>query len=313
MRVFTYARPLAFAAALGIAALDTVPALATPVGTELQLMIDASGSISRSEYAQQIAIYGNAFGRLRAAEAAGLIDLGTFAVQASVWSAAGVQAPLFDWLLIDDDTDYAQASFAFSAALQRPIPIPSTTTSVESALAFAVDSFTNNGFDGARQVIDISTDRLPNEGATSNEGGQIPTTDDLGFSLGFARNEALRSEDPITIGGFTFPGGGGIEQINVLLINADTATETFYEDSLVGGDDAFLVSLNTNQTTADEIAFLGNGLARKIAAEVLGTDPDDVPTLPEAPAAVVPLPAALWLLLAGIGGLGVVRHTARRT
>lgn len=275
---------------------------AATVGTELQLMIDVSGSISAAEYRFQLDIYEQAFQRIRAGEASGTLDLGSFAVQLSVWSGANDQAPLTPWLEIADDADFAQLLGRISAAKTAPPPVFSGNTSVAGALEFAVNSFTGNGFDSARQVIDISTDQIPNETVVALETGEDPPElDRLGDELREQRDLALM---PFTDTGPPFFAtiGGDIDQINVLLIGADAATETFYTDNLVGPDgEGFLVSLPILGVSGEFVSFVSSGLASKIAAEIAGTQPGDVPALP---LATVPLPAGLWLMLGGLGLLG---------
>lgn len=146
-------------AALAIAAATlAAPASAVPVNTELQLLVDVSGSVDTPEFALQRDGYVTAF--QNAAVQAELIANGGTAVRMIYWSGAAEQQVVGSgWTLINS----IAAANAFAAVISStPRPF-SGQTAIGSALAFALPGFDTNGFEG-RQVIDVSGDGASNDG-----------------------------------------------------------------------------------------------------------------------------------------------------
>ncbi len=78
--------------------------------------------------------------------------------------------------------------------------------------------------------------------------------------------------------------------INGLAILNDVATlDTYYANNVIGGDKSFVLSVAAFEDFAQAVT-------RKIVFEITGTDPNASP---------IPLPAAGWLLLTALGGLGL--------
>jgi hypothetical protein len=139
-----------------------VTAHAVAVSTELQLLVDVSGSVDNTEYLLQRNGYAAAF-EDPAIQAAIASLTGGIAVQYVEWSGATQQSIRVSWTHI---TDAASAN-AFAAALRATTRAFNGNTAPGSAITFADPLFDNNGFEGNRLVIDVSGDGEQNEGANT--------------------------------------------------------------------------------------------------------------------------------------------------
>ena len=85
--------------------------------------------------------------------------LGRIAVTYFEWSGQGLHWQVVPWSLIAsrDDAD------AFAARLEVAPPMSGSSTSISSALAYAVGQF-GAAFNGYRQTIDVSGDGVNNSG-----------------------------------------------------------------------------------------------------------------------------------------------------
>jgi Protein of unknown function (DUF1194) len=83
----------------------------------------------------------------------------------------------------------------------------------------------------------------------------------------------------------------GIDRINGIAIG-DVSLLNWYKDNVIGGDKSFALS-------AANFEDFGTAIEKKLEAEISGGDPD----LPG-----VPVPAAGWMLIAGLGALGAMRR-----
>lgn len=147
-------------ALLATALLGAGSAQAVPVALELALLVDVSGSVDNTEYNLQKTGYVNAFNDAGIQAAiAGLT--GGIAVTYIEWSGASQQSQLVGWTHITDAT----SANAFASAIAATSRAFSGTTAPGSAINFAAPLFSNNGFEGARWVIDVSGDGAQNSGA----------------------------------------------------------------------------------------------------------------------------------------------------
>jgi hypothetical protein len=136
-----------------------VTAHAVAVASELQLLVDVSGSVDANEYNLQKEGYARAF-EDPAIQAAIASLTGGIAVQYIEWSSSNEQSVRVAWTHI---TDAASAN-AFAAALRATTRAFSGSTAPGSAIAFADPLFDSNGFEGNRLVIDVSGDGERNDG-----------------------------------------------------------------------------------------------------------------------------------------------------
>lgn len=222
---------LAIAALVGSGAGFLPTAHAVPVALELALLVDVSGSVSATEYALQKSGYVSAFNNaLIHGNIATLA--GGIAVTYIEWSNATQQNQLVGWTHI---TNAAQAS-AFAVAINGTTRAFSGNTAPGNALNFATPLFgtetggTANGFESARQVIDVSGDGAENTGANTLT----------------ARNAALAA---------------GVDTINGLAILGEVGLAAFYQNNIVGGTNAFL---QTAATFADFEAAVATKIGREV-------------------------------------------------
>jgi hypothetical protein len=216
----------AIAAMLVTAAL---PAKAVPVGLELSLLVDVSGSVSSEEYALQRTGYVQAF-QSAAVQNAILSSVGgAIAVNFIQWASAGQQQQSIGWTLIDS----VASANAFASVINGVTRAFSGSTAPGSAINFAVPLFNSNGFEGARNVIDVSGDGEQNDGSSTLA----------------ARNAALAA---------------GITTINGIVIGGDPGVATFYQNNIVGGAGGFL-------ELANSFNDFGDAIQRKLVREITPT------------------------------------------
>ena len=209
----------------------STPSHAVPVGLELALLIDVSGSVDDTEYALQKNGYIQAF-QSAAVQNAILNSVGgAIAVTFIEWSGFAQQSQTVGWTLIDS----AASANAFASAIAATARIPNNLTAPGSALNFAVPLFAGNGFEGAREVIDVSGDGPENDGADTSD----------------ARDAALLA---------------GIDTINGLAIG-DALLVAWYEANIEGGANSFVLGV-------DNFADFASAIELKLVREVTGEVPE---------------------------------------
>ncbi|MGB3637348.1 MAG: DUF1194 domain-containing protein [Rivularia sp. (in: cyanobacteria)] len=223
---------LTVSAGLGTLAFCTSANAATFVDIELSLLVDVSGTIDDDEFDLQKQGYVDVFSN------ASLFNNfiskgkeGKIAVNLIYWSGAKQQEQVVDWTLIDS----AQASEDFANAINATIRDFRGFTAPGSAISVATPLFSNNGFNGERQVIDISGDGDQNSG----------------LDTATARDNALSS---------------GIDAINGIVIGDSSSLKAFYQNNVIGGVNAdgtpaFVVQANTFEE-------FGTAIDNKIKAEI---------------------------------------------
>ncbi len=237
---------------LGVALLGLSPAAVwgseLVVDLELVLAVDVSNSMDAGEHVLQRAGYVAA---IRRPDIWGAIQGGGgrgIALTYVEWAGPDKQRTVLPWRLIDGPA--AAAAFAEDLAESGIFFTRGTGTSISAALAYSAASFAENGFDGRRQVIDISGDGPNNRG--------IPV-------------DAMR--DAVLAGGITING------LPLMLRPSRTlgAVDSYYRDCVIGGPGAFLMPVFAQ----DQLAL---AIRRKLVLEIAGHAPQPRVVLAQASA-----------------------------
>ncbi|MDJ0631533.1 MAG: DUF1194 domain-containing protein [Rhodobacter sp.] len=217
----------------------SLPARAQDVELELVLLADASGSIDQAEIEFQRRGYAEAITDPRVLAAIRNTAYRKIAVTYVEWAAAGTEDAVVPWTVIDG----AESAEAFAEALTGPPRRAFGRNAIGSALLTGKRLIEENGIDGWRKVIDFSGD------SANNWNGPPVAT---------ARAEVLAAG--ITINGLAIlcrfcngrPSGADLEQL--------------YEDRIVGGVGAFVVTAAGAKDFADAVR-------RKLILEISGSVP----------------------------------------
>ncbi|WP_037459692.1 DUF1194 domain-containing protein [Skermanella stibiiresistens] len=200
-----------------------------PVDLELVLAVDVSGSINDEDAALQRGGYARAVTDKRVIEAIQAGTLGRIAVTYVEWADDQLQRTVVDWRVVDGPA----TAKAFSKALAGGPTVTEARTSISALIDHCLGLFADNGFDGTRQVIDISGDGENNVGR--------PVT--------LARDDAIRAG--VTINGLPILRAG-------LLPWAEDRDrrrhlDVYYQDNVIGGPGAFVVVVKDAHGFADAI------------------------------------------------------------
>ncbi len=189
------------ALAIAFGGLAAAPAHAIPVSVELALLVDVSGSVSASEFNLQRSGYANAF--LDAGIQNSITNGGGVAATLIYWSSAAQQSIAVGWSLLTDAASATSFANAINAA-GRPF---SGGTNIDAAINFAAPLFDNNGFEGARLVMDVSGDGASGVGPTQAARDAAAAAGIVinGLPIGGAAIEAFYQNNVITAGGFLQP------------------------------------------------------------------------------------------------------------
>ncbi len=239
---------IAVCLACGLLAVVAVRSDAMQVDVELVLAVDVSESMDPEEFAVQRAGYVAALRDPAFFTAARSGLNGRVAVAYFEW--AGTVRPVLavPWQIIDS----AESALDFAARLEKRPFSAFRGTSISNALAFGVSSLENNGFDGARRVIDISGD------GPNNFGPPVVAARDAAVERGVTINglPILIRPSPV------FPDMG-----------------RYYTECVIGGPDAFVLPVHA----ASELA---TAIRRKLIREVSGVSGSH-PSVPAASTAPV--------------------------
>jgi hypothetical protein len=208
----------------------------TEVDLELVLAVDLSRSMDPGEQELQKQGYVAALTHPEVIAAIRAGFLGRIAVTYIEWGGPYSQEIIAPWTVIDGEDSAV-------ALAQRIAAQPFSYlhgTSISGALSFASGLFEGNGFRSTRQVIDVSGDGPNNMGAPVLE----------------ARRAVV--ERGITINGLPIMihadilGGYSIRELDI-----------YYEDCVIGGPGAFLV-------TVESIDRIAEAIRRKLVLEIAG-------------------------------------------
>lgn len=207
-----------------------------PVDLELVLAVDSSASVDDREFELQVRGMAQAFRDRSVIKAIGGGHYRAIAVTVVEWASADFQIVDIPWMVIDGP----RAADHMAELLETmPRTIRTGATSISGALRFAAGLFRNNGFDGVRQVIDLSCDGRNNQGA----------------DVSLAREVVIGQG--ITINGLT-------------ILNEHPTLNFYFEQKIIGGNGAFVEIARDYQSYAD--AFL-----RKLVKEVTNVPISAVP------------------------------------
>ncbi len=212
----------------------------TLVDLQLVLAVDISRSMDQDEQSLQRAGYVAA---LRDPEVISAIQggpLGRIAITYVEWAGQGLQTVLVPWTLIDGAES---AGLVADALADQPLQ-RLRRTSISDALTFAAAHFETSDFESARRVIDISGDGPNNQG----------------FRVTDARDAVI--DQGITINGLPIMLKTGFPSGFFDVQNLDL----YYEDCVIGGFGAFLV-------TVQDAGEFAAAIRRKLILEIAGRTP----------------------------------------
>ena len=199
------------------------------VDLELVLAVDCSYSVDEFEFALQVQGMARAFRHPEIIEAIAGGPLKSIAVAVVQWSDADTQSVVVPWTAIGTRTE----SHAFAdrvAGMARAVP--QGGTSISSVIRFSAGLLADNGFFGARQVIDVAAD------GRNNSGGNPRIMRDIVAARG------------IVVNGLT-------------VLNEDQALDKYFERNVRAGPGSFVII--ANDYDAYEEAIL-----RKLLREIMG-------------------------------------------
>lgn len=229
-----------FRSLLGVAFLNLLmlagPARAVPVDLELVLAIDVSYSVDAEESRLQRQGYFDALVHPRVLQAIAGGPNRAIAVAYMEWAGNFHNRIVADWTVIRDKAS-AEAFVAKIAAVPHR---GASRTSISGAIDFAVRMFEDNGFEGTRQVIDVSGD------GRNNQGRPAWQARDDAVARGITINGL-----PITTGNTNFGQP------------AEEGLVDHYRDEVIGGPGAFLV-------VAEGFEAFTNAVLSKLVREVAG-------------------------------------------
>ena len=214
--------------------------MAQDVDLELVLLADASGSISPAEIRFQREGYAQAMTDPDVLAAIANTAYGSIAVAYVEWAAN--TAVVVDWMRIDGADSAAQ----FAERLLAPPRQAYGRNAIGTALLDGKRLIEENEFDGWRKVIDFSGDS-PNS---------------------FSGPSIAEARDQVVAAGIT------INALPILCRSCDTPARfpdlgAIYEERIIGGVGAFVVTATSEQDLADAIE-------RKLILEISGTMPAQV-------------------------------------
>jgi len=207
-----------------------------PVDVELVLAVDVSRSVDPEEQEMQFRGYAESFRDPRMIEAFTGGPVGAIACTLFTWSDWNIQEHLVPWMKLDGAAHSHRFAEAIDAAPRRT----HLYTSISGAIDFAAGLF-GQGFEGTRQVVDISGDGVNNSGR----------------DVAMARSDALGRG--IVLNGLAVldrsPPPAGLMQMQPL--------DEYYQDRVIGGPGSFVM-------VAEGFAAFESAVRRKIIREVAG-------------------------------------------
>ena len=222
---FSRCAALAFA---GFAALAACPALGRDghieVDAELVIAVDVSYSMDIDEQRLQRAGYVAAITSPEFLDALKSGAHGSIAIAYMEWAGAADQEIIKPWTLIDGP----ESAQAFAGALAEAPLRRASRTSISGGIDKGARMFANNGYKGARLIIDVSGDGPNNNGRLVTE----------------ARDEAVANGIIIN----------GLPLVDIRPYNSPMDIQEldwYYTDCVIGGPGAFMIAINSKQKFID--------------------------------------------------------------
>lgn len=220
-----------------LAVVCVTPVLAdTEVSLELVLLADATGSIDDAEIRFQREGYARAITDPAVISAIRNTAYGKIAITYVEWGDATSQDVVVGWTEISNDASAKK----FAGALLAPPRLARGRNAIGAALLFAKSLILNNRIEGFRRVIDFSADSANNWN---------------GPPIASARQEVLSAG--IVINGLAIL----CRHCSGRPVSYDL--ETAFEQEIVGGPGAFVI-------TADSLATFADAVRRKLILEIAG-------------------------------------------
>ena len=229
-------RALALAFGLWLVA---AAAWARPVELELVLAVDVSASVRAEEFDLQMHGYADAFRTPQVLEAIKALGKDGIAVTMMQWANPDQREVVVNWTRIYDE---ASAEGFAKAVDNTPRVFDMGQTAMGHALEFCLGLFKSGGFEGRRQVIDVSGDGYSNRGILPN-----------GY-----RDEAVKRG--ITINGLA-------------ITTKEKFLPGYYQRNVIGGPGSFVVAINSY----DEFA---SAIVAKLLREIRGAHVSEAPAAP---------------------------------
>ena len=215
----------------------------TTVELELVLAVDASSSVDDGEFELQMQGIAAAFrhpGVQAAIRGTGEKGIAVVLIQ---WSDFAIQQKTINWTLVRDAVDAAALADDIAAAGRA---ITGGGTAIYGVINIALHEFDSNGYDGRRQVIDVSGD--------GRSDLLVPTT--------AARNRAVAR---------------GVVINGLVILGDEPYLERYYRENVIGGARAFVLAAAGFETFAGAIVV-------KLIREI--TDTSAISSRPLAPRAI---------------------------
>jgi len=209
-----------------------------PVDVELVLAVDVSRSVDAQEQAMQFRGYASAFRDSKLIEGISGGPIGQIAVTLFTWSDWHIQELLIPWMRIDGP----RSAEAFAAAVDGAPQRTWLYTSISGAMDYAAKQF-GQGYEGTRQVVDISGDGVNNSGRPVAQ----------------ARADALAQ-------GLVLNGLAVLDRNPPAWAAGQPPLDEYFRDEVIGGPGAFLM-------VAEGFETFEAAVKRKIIREIAAAPP----------------------------------------
>jgi hypothetical protein len=208
-----------------------------PVDVELVLAVDVSQSMDYGEHALQRQGYVDALSHPQVLSAIRGGIYGRVAITYVEWGAT--QTVMTPWTLLEDAADAEGFAQTLASAPIRTIH----GTSISGALSFAATLFEGNGYQGFRQVIDVSGD------GPNSAGRPVVAARDAALEQGLIINGLpIMLREPA----YTFY---SIPDLDI-----------YYADCVIGGPGSFVLPV-------DDASQLADAIRQKLVLEIAGAPP----------------------------------------